>query len=86
MCLAVPIKLVEISADKSEGVVAMGASTMTIGLDLVPQASVGNFVLVHAGMAIEVIEQDEAEETLNAYREYAHIPGLLTPEARNAND
>jgi len=86
VCLAVPLKLVEVSADKSEGTVAMGASTMTIGLDLVPQASPGDFVLVHAGMAIEVIEQAEAEETLHAYREYAHIPGLLTPEARDAND
>ncbi len=86
MCLAVPLKLVEVSADKSEGTVAMGASTMTVGLDLVPHANPGDFVLVHAGMAIEVLDQAEAEETLHAYHEYAHIPGLLTPEARDAHD
>jgi len=81
MCLAVPFKLLEVSPDHREGTVAMGHSTLAVGLELVPEAKPGDYVLVHAGMAIEVLEQTEAQETLAAFREYAHLPGLLAPEA-----
>ncbi|OGP61072.1 MAG: hypothetical protein A2V67_03785 [Deltaproteobacteria bacterium RBG_13_61_14] len=81
MCLAVPFKLLEVSPDHREGTVAMGHSTLAVGLDLVPEVKPGDYVLVHAGMAIEVLQEVEARETLAAFREYAHLPGLLAPEA-----
>jgi len=86
MCLAVPLKLLEISADHRDGTVAMGSSTVRIGLDLAPEAKTGDYVLVHAGMAIEVLQSAEAEETLLAYHQYAQIPGLLAPEVDPADD
>ena len=80
MCLAVPLKLLEISTDRRDGTVALGGSTIRVGLELVPDAKPGDFVLVHAGMAIEVVQEAEAEETLALYREYARLPGLLAPK------
>lgn len=79
MCLAVPLKLASISADGREGTVLMGQAATVIGLELTPEARPGDFVLVHAGMAIAVIEPEEARETIAAFREYARVPGLFAP-------
>jgi len=86
MCLAVPLKLLEISPDRSEGRVDMAGALMTVNLSLVPEAKQGDYVLIHAGMAIEIMREDEAQVTLDAYREYAHIPGMLSPGAEPADD
>ncbi|MEW5815715.1 MAG: HypC/HybG/HupF family hydrogenase formation chaperone, partial [Spirochaetota bacterium] len=56
MCLAIPLELIKISSDRSTGTVRVHAGTFTVGLNLVPEARVGDFVLVHAGMAIELLE------------------------------
>jgi len=86
MCLAVPLKLLEISPDRSEGRVDMAGSLMTVDLSLVPEVKHGDYVLIHAGMAIEILKEDEAQVTLDAYREYAHIPSMLAPGAETADD
>ncbi len=80
MCLAVPMKLIEISGDGHEGKVEMAGSSITVNLDLVPEVKSGDYVLIHAGMAIEILQEEEAQITLDMYREYAHIPGLLAPK------
>ncbi|HOX08449.1 MAG TPA: HypC/HybG/HupF family hydrogenase formation chaperone [Planctomycetota bacterium] len=49
-----------------------GGLTRKAALDLVPDAVVGDYVLVHAGYAITRIDQDEAEETLKLIREMGH--------------
>ncbi len=62
MCLAVPM-LVE----RIEGVMAqvrLGDVTRDIAMTLAPEAKVGDYVLVHAGFAIEVVDAEYAEETL----------------------
>jgi len=79
MCLAIPLKLLTISADGREGVVDMGGAEKVVGLDLTPQVRPGDYVLVHAGMAIETMDEEEAETTLAAFREFASVPGLLAP-------
>jgi hydrogenase expression/formation protein HypC len=85
MCLAVPMKILEVSMDRREATVDLGGSPKLIGLQLVPEARRGDFVLVHAGMAITVIEEEEALETLRVFKEYAIVPGLfaLTPDQEN---
>jgi len=60
MCLAIPAKLVEVAGD--EGVVALGGARKTVMLTLVHNPCVGQYVLLHAGYAIEVISEDEARE------------------------
>ena len=81
MCLAVPFRLLRLSADGREGPVDMGGVERAVGLDLVPDAQPGNFVLIHAGMAIEIISENEAETTLDVLREFASIPGMISPKA-----
>jgi len=69
MCLAIPalIKLIE---DK-EADVEIGGISRRISLWLTPEAKVGDYVLVHTGYAINVLDQEEAEETLTLLREIA---------------
>ncbi|MBQ9042268.1 MAG: HypC/HybG/HupF family hydrogenase formation chaperone [Eggerthellaceae bacterium] len=72
MCLAVPMQILEIKDDGMARVTAMGAER-DAALDLTPQAQVGDFVLVHAGFAIEVVDQQYAEETLELIQTMADM-------------
>jgi len=71
MCLAIPalIKLIE---DK-EADVEIGGITRRISLWLTPEAEVGDYVLVHTGYAINVLDQKEAAETLTLLRQIAEL-------------
>ncbi len=75
MCLAIPalIKLIE---DK-EADVEIGGITRRVSLWLTPEAKVGDYVLVHTGYAINIVDQEEAEETLRLLEE---IAGLIEEE------
>jgi hydrogenase expression/formation protein HypC len=61
MCLAVPGKIVEMK--EGIGVIDVRGNRLRAGLALVPEASVGDWVLIHAGFAITVITPDDAAET-----------------------
>ncbi|HAD82711.1 MAG: hydrogenase assembly protein HypC [Candidatus Edwardsbacteria bacterium RIFOXYD12_FULL_50_11] len=61
MCLAIPAKIETIEGTKAE--VDIRGLKRKIGLQLMPDAKVGEFVLVHAGFAIQRIDPEEAEET-----------------------
>lgn len=67
MCLAIPMQITEIS-DK-DGIVSQEGVTRKIRLDFVPHAAVGDYVLVHAGVAIERVSAEEAAETLQLIKE-----------------
>ena len=71
MCLAIPA-LIKAIGDK-EAEVDMGGITRRIGLWLTPEAKVGDYVLVHTGYAINVLDQEEAEETLRLFQELAEV-------------
>jgi len=62
MCLAIPMQITEI--DGSDAVCVAGGISKAIRLDLLSDAAVGDFVLIHTGYAIEKIDPDEARETL----------------------
>ena len=63
MCLAVPGRITHIEHGpiSRQGRVAFGAIAKTISLDLLPEAVIGDFVIVHAGVAISILDQDEAQ-------------------------
>jgi hydrogenase expression/formation protein HypC len=67
MCLAVPMKLTEIRGDR--GVADVGGMKREIGLQLLESPSVGDYVLVHAGFAIQKVDEAEAQKTLALFRE-----------------
>jgi hydrogenase expression/formation protein HypC len=68
MCLAVPMKLVEIHAD-GRGVAELEGSRHTVDLSLLGEARLGDYVIVHAGFAIETMNQAEADATLALFEE-----------------
>jgi hydrogenase expression/formation protein HypC len=69
MCLAIPV-LIKSIEDK-EADVEIGGITRRVSLWLTPEAKVGDYVLVHTGYAINVLDQEQAEETLSMLREIA---------------
>ena len=82
MCLAIPGKLVE----KREidgmltGKVQFGGITREACLDFLPEAQVGEYVLVHVGFAISRIDEEEAHKTY----EYLEKMGIVSEELGNA--
>lgn len=73
MCLAVPSQIVSIDDNGIAQVSVMGVQR-SCSLRLTPDAQVGDYVLVHAGFAIQRIEEQDARETLSLL---AELPDLL---------
>lgn len=65
MCLAVPAKIVEI--ENQMVTVEVGGLTRQASIVLLPDASLGDYVLIHAGFAISKIDEKEALETLHLF-------------------
>lgn len=72
MCLAIPAKIVARKDDNLATVDILGV-TRDISVDLTPQAVEGDYVLVHAGFAIEVVDEQFAQETLDLVRQFPDI-------------
>ncbi len=68
MCLAVPAKILEITPDQL-ATVDFGGVQRVISVQLLPEARVGDYVLIHTGFAIGVIDETEAQVTLALLRE-----------------
>ena len=69
MCLAIPALIKSIEGKEAEA--EIGGITRRISLWLTPEAKVGDYVLLHTGYAIGIVDQEEAEETLSLLREVA---------------
>ena len=67
MCLAIPVLIKSIEDKEAE--VEIGGMTYRISLWLTPEARVGDYALVHTGYAINILDQEEAEETLRLLEE-----------------
>ena len=71
MCLAVPAKVISITG--SNAMVELGGLTRQANVMLVPDLRVGDYVLLHAGFAIQSLNEAEAQETLDLLAEIARI-------------
>ena len=69
MCLGIPGKVVGI--EKNVAKVDVGGVLRDISLDLCPAVSVGEYVLIHTGFAIQKVDEEEAKETLDLLRQMA---------------
>ncbi len=82
MCLAVPGRIVNIEkkADGSgiggSGMVDFQGNRLEVSLAMVPEAKEGDWVLVHAGFALNVLDEQEARETWDYLKEAGVLPGL----------
>lgn len=80
MCLAIPGKIKSIDY-QYDGLVRMarvnfGGIIKEASLDMVPNAQVGDYVLVHVGVAISIVDEDEAEKTFAYLREIGDLDEL----------
>ncbi len=69
MCLAIPGKIIETIDDDSimrQGKIAFSGIVKQVSLMLVPEAQIGDYVLVHAGVAISTLNQEQAQSSLQA--------------------
>lgn len=69
MCLAIPTLIKSIDGSSAE--VEIGGVSRTISVALTPEAQVGDYVIVHTGFALSVLDEQEARETLKLFEEMA---------------
>jgi hydrogenase expression/formation protein HypC len=69
MCLAVPVKVTKVEGKEAD--VEIGGISQHISLWLTPEAKVGDYVLLHTGYAISILDQEEAAETLKLFEDIA---------------
>ncbi len=67
MCLAVPHRIVRV--DGNEAIAEIGSIKKKVRLDLLEDVRIGDYVLIHAGFAIEKLSVEEAEDILDAWKE-----------------
>lgn len=68
MCLAIPGKILSINEDKVAEIDFDGIKR-TASMDMLPKAKIGDYVLVHAGFAIEIVDEKEAQKTIDLLKE-----------------
>jgi hydrogenase expression/formation protein HypC len=76
MCLAVPGKLLSIAGDDPlarTGKVSFGGILKEVNLACVPEAKIGDYVIVHAGLAISVLDEEEAALTLEYLQQIQEV-------------
>jgi hydrogenase expression/formation protein HypC len=80
MCLAIPGRVLSIAGSGLDacGLVRFGAVERTVNLSFTPEARIGDYVIVHVGCAIRVLDQDEAHRSL------ALLEELQCPEGDDA--
>ena len=83
MCLAIPAKITELKDNRLATVDILGVKRDS-ALDLTPQAGLGDFVLVHAGFAIEVVDPDYAQETIDLIMQFPELAGDDVPQPVDA--
>ena len=84
MCLSIPGKLIEITAQLDEtfrtGKVSFDGVIKEVSLTLVPEAQVNDYVLVHVGAAISTIDEEEAKKTFDLLKQLNELQDLDAPD------
>jgi hydrogenase expression/formation protein HypC len=80
MCLAVPVRIVQLEGDTAVGEV--GGVQREVSVMMTPGVKVGDYVIVHAGFAIQRLDPQEAEENLAIFREMARRDEAARKRAR----
>lgn len=80
MCLAIPGKITAITTDADNpfrsGKVTFGGIVREVNLSMVPDATVGDYVLVHVGAAISTVDEDEAKITFDYLKQIGELDEL----------
>ena len=85
MCLAIPGKIEEITNQLDDtfrvGRVVFGEVKKEINLSMVPDANEGDYVMVHVGVAISVVDEEEANKTFELLKQMGELNDLHLPES-----
>lgn len=80
MCLAIPGKIQSISSQLDEtfriAKVSFGGILRDVNLAMLPEAQVGDYVLVHVGVAISIVDEEEAERTFSYLQQIGELEEL----------
>ena len=80
MCLSIPGKLIEITSQLDEtfrmGKVSFDGVLKEVSLALVPEAKIGDYVMVHVGAAISVVDEEEAQKTFDILMQLGELDEL----------
>lgn len=83
MCLSIPGKLIAITSELDEtfrvGKVSFDGILKEVSLTLVPEAKVGDYVMVHVGAAISTIDEEEAKKTFELLKQLNELHELDDP-------
>lgn len=81
MCLAVPGKLLTITGEDvlRSGSVSFGGINKQVNLAYVPEAKVGDYVIVHVGFAISIVDESEARQTFEYLKQMGELAELEPP-------
>lgn len=84
MCLAIPGKVISIQGDdllQRTGKVNFGGIVKDVSLACVPEAAVGDYVIVHVGMALSIVSEEEAGQVFDYLREMDELEELEKTKA-----
>ncbi|MCG7869411.1 MAG: HypC/HybG/HupF family hydrogenase formation chaperone [Candidatus Thiodiazotropha taylori] len=74
MCLAIPAKVIAIDERTDNATVELGEVRKAVSLALVEDVTVGDFVLIHVGYALNKVSEEEAERTLELFAQAGVTP------------
>ncbi|EKD26969.1 MAG: Hydrogenase assembly chaperone HypC/HupF [uncultured bacterium] len=77
MCVAVPAKILKIEGDSAQ--VSLEGSLLDVNISLINKPEIGDYVMIHAGIAIQKYEEEDALETLKLLHE---ITGIMNEESK----
>ncbi len=87
MCLAIPGELLEVSTDAAgfaTGLVQFGGVRRSVSLMCLPEAVVGDYVLVHAGIALSTIDEDEAATVFEYLKQCGEMDEELASDSTDS--
>jgi hydrogenase expression/formation protein HypC len=81
MCLAVPGKILSVAGEQEfrTGQVSFGGVVKQVSLAYVPEAKVGEYVIVHVGFAISIVDEQEAHNTFEYLRQMGELAEIEEP-------
>ena len=84
MCLSIPAKIDSIDGDMA--MVSVGGVTYKASLQLLDDAEVGDYILLHTGFAIQKISEEDAAETLRIFQEFEDLNKEMDQEEKKTGE
>ena len=84
MCLSVPAQVISIEGEIAK--VSVGGTILDANLSLVEDTKIGDYILLHTGFALQIIDEKEAQETLKTFEEFSELNEVLDREEEETGE